>query len=147
MNNFATGVRTDYVHVLVSRANAGVVLVPVAHRDATGAGAPAAPGGPRASALDDALCVYAADSDNPATISIERVFCWSLNQVLGGTAVGAVSSNETIGLAPDGVTTAIVHAGSASAAASVTNNFFDVSLPATTQAPRPATVTFVRSSG
>ena len=147
VNNFTTGVRTDYVHVLVSRANAGVVLVPVAHRDATGAGVPSAPGGPRTSAIDNALCVYAADSDNPATISIQRVFCWSLSQVLGGTAVGAVSSNETIGLAPDGVTTAIVHAGGAAVAGAVTNNFFDVSLPVTTQAPGPPTVTFVRSGG
>ena len=54
VNNFTTGVRSDYVRVLETTAAGPVVLVPVAHREPS----PAGIGERHGAAIADALCVY-----------------------------------------------------------------------------------------
>jgi hypothetical protein len=120
VNEFAIGVRSNYVRVLETTGGGPVVLVPVVRRDPT----PTAGG-----AIDDALCVYypvhgaGAVGPSPA--------CWSTAQVLAGTAVSS-ASGRVFGLAPDGVrSVSISVAGNSTpAVASVTDNFFDAPLPA-----------------
>jgi hypothetical protein len=127
VNNFTTGVRTDYVRVLETTANGPVVLVPVVSRDA-------APGRP---AIADALCVY-----YPQGTSAEAITpaCWSLAQVEAGQATATVN-NQVYGLAPDGMSTIDVPApGGGTLSAPVSGNFFDVTAaaqPGSPAAPPP----------
>ncbi|MGH2851574.1 MAG: hypothetical protein ACRDLP_13265 [Solirubrobacteraceae bacterium] len=131
VNNFAHGVRTDYIRLLGQDATATYLLIPVAHRDAS----PATPVG-----LDDALCVYAA----PVTSTTgPDVVCYTLGQIESGRA-STVLGTEVAGLAPDGVASVIVTVpGAAPLTTSVTRNFFAVTLPASVQPTAGSpTVTF-----
>jgi hypothetical protein len=127
VNEFATGVRSDYVRVLETTSDGPVVLVPVVRRDPTPAGSPSTSA---AGAIDDALCVYypvhgaGALGSSPA--------CWSTEQVLAGTAVSS-ANGRVFGLAPDGVRSVSISVAGSSApvAAPVADNFFDAPLPAT----------------
>ena len=69
VNNYAHGVRTGYIRLLGQDATATYLLIPVAHRDA----GPATPNG-----IDDALCVYAEQSQS-ATGPYVR--CFTIAQV------------------------------------------------------------------
>lgn len=133
VNNFAHGVRTDYIRLLGQDATATYLLIPVAHRDA----APTTPGG-----IDDALCVYAAPT---ATTLGPQLHCFTTGQLVAGTA-NATANNVLYGLAPDGVSSVTVsEAGTSIVTTSVTRNFFAVTLPAASQpAIGPPTVTFSR---
>ena len=77
VNDFTTGVRSNYVRVLETTADGPVVLVPVAERDL-----PARRGGATGRSIADALCVYYPVAGASALGS--HPACWSTAQVLAG---------------------------------------------------------------
>lgn len=136
VNNFTTGIRSNYVRVLGTTGSGPVVLVPVQTRNAA-AGQPA---------IQNALCVYYAVSGSSAQ---NQIGCWSTQQLLAGQASGITNSHE-YGLVPDGVTAVTVSLGPWSKSVAVSGNFFDVPVPATdggnqpTSLPGTPTVTLSR---
>ena len=132
INGYTTGVRTNYIRLLAGSDSTGFVLVPVAQRLAGGASdAPS-------SSLSNALCLYAANS-----AGLDFVNCYSLRQVLAGTAGNVAFGNQMFGLAPDGVSTVTISfAGGIKLSAPVQNNLYDVTLPASSTPPSTPTVTF-----
>jgi hypothetical protein len=125
VNNFTTGVRSNYVRVLEKTANGPVVLVPVAERRAVAAGVAGAGG---RDAIADALCVYYPVSGAGALGSSPD--CWSTAALLAGHAISS-ADGHLFGLAPDGVESVAIALGGASApvSATVADNFFDAQLP------------------
>jgi hypothetical protein len=117
VNEYTTGVRSNYVRVLETTPTGPVVLVPVVQRDA----------GPGSPAIPDALCVYY-PSQQPGASELGPA-CWSLTQVLADQAV-ATSSGHMYGLAPDGAQTITVASpqGGTAITAPVSGNFFDVAI-------------------
>jgi hypothetical protein len=132
INSYTTGVRTNYIRVLAGSDSTGFVLVPVAQRLAGGASdAPSSP-------LSNALCLYAANS-----AGLDFVNCYSLRQVLAGTAGSVAFGNQMFGLAPDGVATVTVSfASGIKLSAPVQNNLYDLTLPASSTPLSTPTVTF-----
>lgn len=134
VNSATKGVRTDYVRLLAGSGDSAFVLVPVVERDAlSGDGGP-----PPAPPLRDALCVYAAVQPTTA------VQCWSLAEVLSGSAYAQVG-DELFGLAPDGDTTVHVTVGGQTLTAAVASNFFAVPLPSTGGLPSRPVVSLAGS--
>ncbi len=137
VNNFTTGIRSNYVRVLGTTSLGPVVLVPVQTRNAS-AGQPA---------IQNALCVYYPFSDSSS--SIKNVDCWSTQQLLAGQAFSSLASHE-YGLVPDGVSTISIALGPWTRSLAAAGNFFDVQLPATagggqtSSLPAAPTVTFSR---
>lgn len=143
VNNFTTGIRSNYVRVLETTRDGAVVLVPVKRRDASAVGA-AQP------AIDDALCVYYAFSGSGSLNN--NTHCWSTQQLLAGRALAGIGNHE-YGLAPDGVSSVVVALGRWKQSVPVTGNFFDVTLPIgsgttgpPTGVPISPTITFSRSA-
>jgi hypothetical protein len=116
VNNFTTGIRSNYVRVLGTTSAGPVVLVPVQTRNAA-AGQPA---------IQNALCVYYPAS---GPVAQNQIGCWSTQQVLAGQASGITNSHE-YGLAPDGVSSVSVSLGSWTKSVALSGNFFDVQVPA-----------------
>jgi hypothetical protein len=138
VNDYTTGVRTAYVRLLATVGDEAFVLVPVQQR--VGGTAPGAVSTPP---IENALCVYAINSEGPADI---RSGCWSLADVVNGRAHFAVEG-EFVGLAPDGAATATTTFGTGSSlSAPVVQNFFAISLPAAS-GPTPPTPTVTFSGG
>ena len=141
INDYTSGVRTAYVRLLGTVGSEAFVLVPVAERlatDATG-------GVPNESApLSNALCLYVSNT-SPLFTHVE---CWSLAEVIGGRAWAAFDG-QFFGLAPDGVTVATLSsAAGPPLSAPVNDNFFALTLPASTAPPAPnPSVSFTRGSG
>jgi len=137
VNNFTTGIRSNYVRVLEQTSGGPVVLVPVQTRNAAAT----------QPAIQDALCVYYPTSGGAAVQN--QLECWSTQQVLAGQAYAGLGSHE-FGLAPDGMSSASVSLGSVVRSASISGNFFDVSLPVgggtnqPTSLPSPPAVTLSR---
>ena len=115
VNNFTTGIRSNYVRVLATTSGGPVVLVPVQTRNAAAT----------QPAIQDALCIYYPGSGDALQ---NHLGCWSTAQVLAGQAFGGLASHE-FGLVPDGVSSVSVSLGSVTKPVSVSSNFFDVSLP------------------
>ena len=115
VNNFTTGIRSNYVRVLGATSSGPVVLVPVQTRNAA-ASQPA---------IQDALCLY-----YPVSVPglSNNVSCWSTAQVLAGQAFAGLAAHE-FGVVPDGVNAVNVSLGSWAKSVPVTGNYFDVSLP------------------
>lgn len=120
VNNFTTGIRSNYVRMLETTRDGAVVLVPVQRRDASAVGAPAQP------AIDNALCVYYPFSGTSSLNS--STHCWSTQQLLAGQALAGIGDHE-YGLAPDGVSSVLVVLGRWQKSVTVTGNFFDATLP------------------
>lgn len=120
VNNFTTGVRSNYVRVLETTRDGAVMLVPVERRDASAVGVPAQP------AIDNALCVYYPFS-GPDSLN-NNTHCWSTQQLLAGQALAGIGDHE-YGLAPDGVSSVLVALGRWKKSVTVAGNFFDVTLP------------------
>ncbi|HEY1774598.1 MAG TPA: hypothetical protein VGG41_00435 [Solirubrobacteraceae bacterium] len=122
INDYTKGVRTAYVRLLATIGGEAFVLVPVEERDA------ASPGGaaPTASApLTNAVCVYVAD----ASTTHEHAACWSLAEVLAGTA-WAQFDGLFYGLAPDGDSAAtLTSVGGTPISAPISSNLFVITLP------------------
>jgi hypothetical protein len=144
VNNFTTGIRSNYVRGLETTRDGAVVLVPVKRRDATAVGAPAQP------AIDNALCVYYPFSGSGSLNN--NTHCWSTQQLLAGQALAGIGDHE-YGLAPDGVSSVLVALGRWKKSVTVTGNFFDVTLPIgsgttgpPTGVPISPTITFSRSA-
>jgi len=136
VNNFTTGIRSNYVRVLATTSGGPVVLVPVQTRNAA-VGQPA---------IQNALCVYYPASGPSAQNQID---CWSTQQVLAGQATGGLATEE-YGLVPDGVSSVSVSLGSWTKSVAVSGNFFDVPVPVagggnqSTSLPGTPTVTLSR---
>ena len=136
VNNFTTGIRSNYVRVLGTTSAGPVVLVPVQTRNAAAA----------QPAIQDALCVYY--PQNGPGLS-NHIGCWSTQQMLAGQAFAGLASHE-FGIVPDGVSSVNVSLGSWSESVAVTSNFVDASLPVTgggnqpTSIPTAPTVTLSR---
>ena len=122
VNNFTTGIRSNYVRVLSTTSGGPVVLVPVQTRNAAAA----------QPAIQDALCLYYPQAGSGLS---DDITCWSTAQVLGGQAFGGLATHE-FGVVPDGVTSVNVSLGSWVKSVPVTGNFFDVSPPAAPTSPR-----------
>jgi hypothetical protein len=145
VNNFTTGMRSNYVRVLATSRAGAVVLVPVKRRDASAAGAAAQ------LAIDDALCVYYPFSD-PGSLN-NNTHCWSTEQLLAGQALAGIGNHE-YGLVPDRVSSVLVTLGPWKKSVTVAGNFFDVTLPTgggtttspPTGVPISPTITFSRSA-
>jgi hypothetical protein len=138
VNNFTTGIRSDYVRVLETTRDGAVVLVPVKRREAIGS----------QSAIDNALCVYYPSS---GAGSKNNTRCWSTQQLLAGQAFAGGSDHE-YGLAPDRVPSVLVALGPWKKSATVAENFFDVTLPSgsgttSASAPVPISPTITFSQG
>jgi len=134
INDYTKGVRTAYVRLLDTVGTEAFVLVPVVQRDAT------APSGTAATALANALCVYASD----ASAMHEHVACWSLGDVLAGRAAG-LFDGELFGLAPDGMSTATLSAvGQPPLSAPVANNFFAFAISSSGAPLTSPSVSFTR---
>ena len=127
VNNFTTGIRSNYVRVLATTSGGPVVLVPVQTRNAAAT----------QPAIQNALCVYYPASGG-ATVQ-NQIECWSTQQVLAGQAYAGLSSHE-FGLAPDGMSSVSVSLGSVVRSASISGNFFDVSLPVGGGANQPTSL-------
>ncbi len=138
VNNFTSGIRSNYVRVLQTTSLGPVVLVPVETRNA-------ATGEP---SIQNALCVYY-PVGGASSSSINTVDCWSTQQLLAGQAFSSQASHE-YGLVPDSVSTINVSLGSWTRSLPAAGNFFDVQLPATvgggqtSSLPAAPTVTFSR---
>lgn len=121
INDYTTGVRTEYVRLLATVGTEAFVLVPVAERrsSASTGGAPS-----ESAPLANALCLYISDTSP----MLADVACWSLAQVTGGRAWGLLDG-QFYGLAPDGLTGVTVTAvGTPTASAPITNNLFVLTL-------------------
>jgi hypothetical protein len=137
VNNFTTGIRSNYVRVLATTSGGPVVLVPVQTRNAAAT----------QPAIQDALCVYYPASGG--AVLQNHIDCWSTAQLLAGQAFGGLASHE-FGLVPDGVSSVSVSLGSVAKSVSVSGNFFDVSLPVGgggNQPSLPSTPTVTLSRG
>ena len=136
VNNFTTGIRSNYVRVLGTTSAGPVVLVPVQTRNAAAA----------QPAIQDALCVYYAQSGPGLN---DNISCWTTEQVLAGQAFAGLGPHE-YGVVPDGASSVTVSLGSWAKSLPVTGNFFDVSLPVAgggnqpTSIPSAPTVTLSR---
>ena len=143
VNDFTTGVRSNYVRVLELTRDGPVVLVPVVGRAAGAANASAEP------AIHDALCVYYPFGGSGSLNS--KTHCWNTRQLLAGEALAAIGAHE-YGLVPDGVRSVRVSLGSWTRSVRVAGDFFDMRLPVgggtagTPTVPISPTVTFSRSS-
>src|SRR5665213_1992640 len=137
INNYTRGVRTAYVRLLASVGSEAFVLVPVEERDATDAtgGVPS-----QSAALQNALCLYLSDSSPVFT----HVGCWSLAEVADGRAK-ATFNGQLFGLAPDGVSAVTLSSPtSPSLSASVSGNFFTLTLPPDVPPPLGYSLSFTR---
>lgn len=145
VNNFTTGILSNYVRVLASSRAGAVVLVPVKRRDASAADASAQP------AIADALCVYYPFS-GPGSLN-NNTHCWSTQQLLAGQALAGIGNHE-YGLVPDRVSSVLVTLGPWKKSVTVAGNFFDVTLPTgsgtttgpPTGVPISPAITFSRSA-
>jgi hypothetical protein len=141
VNNFTTGLRSNYVRILGRTREGPVVLVPVVRRAAHAATVGAQP------AIRDALCVY-----YPFGGHGSNTHCWSTRQLFAGEAVATIGAHE-YGLVPDGVRSVRVSLGAWTRSVRVAGNFFDVELSigrggaGRPPVPVAPTVTFSRSSG
>ena len=143
VNNFTTGLRSNYVRVLETTRAGPVVLVPVQRRGASAVGGRARP------AIRDALCVYYPFTDRGSLNT--NTHCWSTEQLLAGQALAGIGAHE-YGLVPDGVLSVRVAVGTSKQSVPVHGNFFDVTLPVgsrtaglSTGVPISPTITFSRS--
>lgn len=137
INNYTRGVRTAYVRLLATVGSEAFVLVPVEERDATDAtgGVPS-----QSAALQNALCLYVSDSSPVFT----HVGCWSLAEVADGRAK-ATFNGQLFGLAPDGVSAVTLSSPtSPSLSASVSGNFFTLTLPPDVPPPLGYSLSFTR---
>jgi hypothetical protein len=137
INNYTSGVRTAYVRLLGSVGSEAFVLVPVAERLATDTPTGSAP-------VENALCLYVSNTSPLFT----HVACWSLAELIGGFAWAAFDG-QFFGLVPDGVTAATLSSATGPpVSAPVSDNFFALTLPASTAPPAlNPSVSFTRSGG
>lgn len=131
VNNFTTGVRSNYVRVLAVTDGGPVVLVPVAQRNASS----------ESPAIANALCVYY--SFSRSAVYYTNMHCWSTQQLLGAGALAQIA-NRVYGIAPDGVASVTVAEGGWHASVPVTGNFFSATVPLP-GVPSTPTVSFSRS--
>ena len=142
VNNFTTGLRSNYVRVLETTRAGPVVLVPVQRRGASAVGGRARP------AIRDALCVYYPFIDHGSLNT--NTHCWRTGQLLAGQALAGIGAHE-YGLVPDGVLSVRVAVGAWEKSVQVHRNFFDVTRPVggtgglSTGVPISPTITFSRS--
>ena len=136
VNNFTTGLRSNYVRVLGATSVGPVVLVPVQTRNAASS----------QPAIRDALCVYYPLGGVGAPEQHALLEHAAAARRAGGR--GRVGAHE-YGLVPDGVSSVTVADGSWTKSVAPSGNFFDVALPSGGASGQPSlptvpTVTFSR---